>query len=300
MVENILEIKKLNVTINKKNKPSQVIIKDIDLTIPKGEIVGIVGESGSGKSMTMKGLMNILPTNGVMTYDSFTFDGKDQKDNKSRIPAAMIFQDPMTSLNPLRTIGYHLIEVVLRNNKKVSKKEAEELAVKELIKVGITLPEKRIKQYPHELSGGMRQRIMIAMALLAKPKLLIADEPTTALDVTIQAQILNLIRELQKEEDLSVILVTHDFGIVAGMCQSIRVMYDGKIVEEGLIDEVFYEPAHPYTKELLKAIPTGEKGADLYSLKTYEESEESRATAKMLELSTTHRVLSNRGENDDK
>lgn len=295
MTENILEIKQLKVDINKKNQKPQPIIKTIDLTIPKGEIVGIVGESGSGKSMTMKGIMNILPENGSMSYESFYFDGKDQNNTKDKIPAAMIFQDPMTSLNPLRTIGYHLVEVVLRNNK-LSKKEAEKLAIQELNKVGITLPEKRMKQYPHELSGGMRQRIMIAMALLAKTKLLIADEPTTALDVTIQAQILDLIRKLQQEEDLSVILVTHDFGIVAGMCQSIRVMYDGKIVEEGTIDEVFYEPAHSYTKELLKAIPTGEKNQVLYSLSDYKETSQERENAKMVNLSETHRVLSKRGE----
>ncbi|MFI3684823.1 ABC transporter ATP-binding protein [Vagococcus fluvialis] len=295
MTENILEIKQLKVDINKKNQKPQPIIKTIDLTIPKGEIVGIVGESGSGKSMTMKGIMNILPENGSMSYESFYFDGKDQNNTKDKIPAAMIFQDPMTSLNPLRTIGYHLVEVVLRNNK-LSKKEAEKLAIQELDKVGITLPEKRMKQYPHELSGGMRQRIMIAMALLAKPKLLIADEPTTALDVTIQAQILDLIRKLQQEEDLSVILVTHDFGIVAGMCQSIRVMYDGKIVEEGTIDEVFYEPAHSYTKELLKAIPTGEKNQVLYSLSDYKETSQERENAEMINLSETHRVLSKRGE----
>lgn len=295
MTENILEIKQLKVDINKKNQKPQPIIKTIDLTIPKGEIVGIVGESGSGKSMTMKGIMNILPENGSMSYESFYFDGKDQNNTKDKIPAAMIFQDPMTSLNPLRTIGYHLVEVVLRNNK-LSKKEAEKLAIQELNKVGITLPEKRMKQYPHELSGGMRQRIMIAMALLAKPKLLIADEPTTALDVTIQAQILDLIRKLQQEEDLSVILVTHDFGIVAGMCQSIRVMYDGKIVEEGTIDEVFYEPAHSYTKELLKAIPTGEKDQVLYSLSDYKETSQERENVEMVNLSETHRVLSKRGE----
>lgn len=295
MTENILEIKQLKVDINKKNQKPQPIIKTIDLTIPKGEIVGIVGESGSGKSMTMKGIMNILPENGSMSYESFYFDGKDQNNTKDKIPAAMIFQDPMTSLNPLRTIGYHLVEVVLRNNK-LSNKEAEKLAIQELNKVGITLPEKRMKQYPHELSGGMRQRIMIAMALLAKPKLLIADEPTTALDVTIQAQILDLIRKLQQEEDLSVILVTHDFGIVAGMCQSIRVMYDGKIVEEGTIDEVFYEPAHSYTKELLKAIPTGEKDQVLYSLSDYKETSQERENAEMVNLSETHRVLSKRGE----
>lgn len=298
MTENILEIKHLAVSVNKKNKDAIRIIKGIDLTIPKGEIVGIVGESGSGKSMTMKSLMKILPENGHTTYDSFYFDGVNQEGKKERIPAAMIFQDPMTSLNPLRTIGYHLIEVVQRKQK-VSKKEAEKLALIELEKVGITLPEKRMNQYPHELSGGMRQRVMIAMALLAKPKLLIADEPTTALDVTIQAQILELIRNLQKEEDLSVILVTHDFGIVAGMCQSIRVMYDGKIVEEGQIDEVFYEPAHPYTKELLKAIPTGDKGQTLYSLSSYKETTEEREQAEMYVLSNTHRVLGNGGESHE-
>ncbi len=298
MANNIIEINQLEVTIEKKRQAPKSIIKKIDLTIPKGEIVGIVGESGSGKSMTMKGLMNILPSNGVMTYDSFKFNGEEQGKNSPRIPAAMIFQDPMTSLNPLRTIGYHLVEVILRHEK-MGKKEAEALAIQELEKVGITLPEKRMKQYPHELSGGMRQRIMIAMALLAKPQLLIADEPTTALDVTIQAQILELIRELQQKEDLSVILVTHDFGIVAGMCQSIRVMYDGKIVEEGAIDEVFYHPAHPYTKELLKAIPSGEKGERLYSLKGYQETEEERSQQEMVTLSATHRVLAKRGASHD-
>ncbi|WP_376716270.1 ABC transporter ATP-binding protein [Vagococcus carniphilus] len=297
MVDNILEINNLTVSMKQKNKPNTPIIRNIDLKIPKGEIVGIVGESGSGKSMTMKSVMNILPPNAEVDYTSFMFDGN-KKDGKERISAAMIFQDPMTSLNPLRTIGYHLIEVVQRFQKK-SKQEAQKLAIDELEKVGITLPEKRMKQYPHELSGGMRQRVMIAMALLAKPQLLIADEPTTALDVTIQAQILDLIRELQKEEELSVILVTHDFGIVAGMCQSIRVMYDGKIVEEGLIDEVFYHPAHLYTKELLKAIPTGDKKKELYSLTGYNETSEERDKAEMVSLTETHRLLKQRGEKND-
>ena len=297
MVDNILEINNLTVSMKQKNKPNTPIIRNIDLKIPKGEIVGIVGESGSGKSMTMKSVMNILPPNAEVDYTSFMFDGN-KKDGKERISAAMIFQDPMTSLNPLRTIGYHLIEVVQRFQKK-SKQEAQKLAIDELEKVGITLPEKRMKQYPHELSGGMRQRVMIAMALLAKPQLLIADEPTTALDVTIQAQILDLIRELQKEEELSVILVTHDFGIVAGMCQSIRVMYDGKIVEEGLIDEVFYHPAHPYKKELLKAIPTGDKKKELYSLTGYNETSEERDKAEMVSLTETHRLLKQRGEKND-
>lgn len=294
MTENMIDLTNLKIDIAKKNKITQPIIKGIDLTIPKGEIVGVVGESGSGKSMTMKGIMNILPVGSKMTYNSFLFDGK-VINKEDRIPAAMIFQDPMTSLNPLRTIGFHLIEVVVRHQK-VSKKEARELAILELEKVGITYPEKRMTQYPHELSGGMRQRIMIAMALLAKPKLLIADEPTTALDVTIQAQILDLIRKLQKEEELTVVLVTHDFGVLAGMCQSIRVMYDGKIVEEGTIDEVFYNPSHTYTKELLKAIPTGDKGDRLYSLNKSEVIDVNQEGLQIIELSPTHKILANRGD----
>lgn len=290
---NIIEIKNLEIAFQKKGENIQKIIHGIDLDIPRGQIVGIVGESGSGKSISMKGIMNILPENSQLAYDSFDFDGREiqsNQRNREAIPAAMIFQDPMTALNPLRTIGYHLIEVIQRFSK-TSKKNATALAIKELEKVGIGLPEKRMNQYPHELSGGMRQRIMIAMALLAKPKLLIADEPTTALDVTIQAQILNLIRRLQREEDLSVILVTHDFGIVAGMCQSIKVMYQGQIVEEGSTDEIFYEAAHPYTQELLKAIPSGEKGQRLYSVGNHSSESVKGNQGKLVNLSPTHRVL---------
>lgn len=297
MAETIVSIDNLKVSFEKRDEPTQEIIHGIDLHIPKGEIVGIVGESGSGKSISMKGIMNILPENAVLTYDGFSFDGVPQGEKPERIPAAMIFQDPMTALNPLRTIGYHLVEVVQRQ-RKVSKKVAEAEAIAELTKVGILLPEKRLTQYPHELSGGMRQRIMIAMALLAKPKLLIADEPTTALDVTIQAQILNLIRHLQKEEELSVILVTHDFGIVAGMCQSIKVMYDGQIVEEGTTDEIFYSPQHPYTKDLLKAIPTGEKGERLYSLGNHHTHPKGDEQLEMVNMTPTHRVLQ-KGANHD-
>lgn len=290
---NIIEIKNLEIAFQKKGENIQKIIHGIDLDIPRGQIVGIVGESGSGKSISMKGIMNILPENSQLAYDSFEFDGQQiqsNQRNREAIPAAMIFQDPMTALNPLRTIGYHLIEVIQRFSK-TSKKNATALAIKELEKVGIGLPEKRMNQYPHELSGGMRQRIMIAMALLAKPKLLIADEPTTALDVTIQAQILNLIRRLQREEDLSVILVTHDFGIVAGMCQSIKVMYQGQIVEEGSTDEIFYEAAHPYTQELLKAIPSGEKGQRLYSVGNHSSESVKGNQGKLVNVSPTHRVL---------
>ena len=209
--------------------------------------------------------------------------------DRRTLPIAMIFQDPMTSLNPLRTIGYHLIEVI-RRSQNVSKKAAQEIAVKELEKVGIPFPAQRMKQYPHELSGGMRQRVMIAMALLAQPKLLIADEPTTALDVTIQAQILALIKNLQRENQLSVVLVTHDFGVVAGMCDFIKVMYQGRVVEEGTTEEIFYQPAHPYTKQLLQAAHLGDKHAEL---KVFDYHETLADELQETQLSKTHRVWRN-------
>lgn len=253
----LLKVEGLSVTYHPKKGDAQPIVYPLSLSIPKGKVIGVVGESGSGKSMTMKSLLNLLPERVTATIDTFTFEEK-TVDTKEILPISMIFQDPMTSLNPLRTIEYHLIEVV-RRAQKCSKKEAKALAIAELAKVGIPLPEKRMKQYPHELSGGMRQRVMIAMALLVKPKLLIADEPTTALDVTIQAQILALIRQLQQEEDLAVLLVTHDFGVVAGMCDYIKVMYRGRIVEEGSAEDIFYHAQHPYTKQLLAAAHLGDK-----------------------------------------
>ena len=260
METNILEIDGLQVSFYDK-KRQKMLLKDIHLSVPRGKVVGVVGESGSGKSMTMKSIMNILPDNVEASFEQFVFDGKSAS-KEEVLPIAMIFQDPMTSLNPLRTIGYHLIEVI-RRNQKVSKKEAEVLAIAELEKVGIPLMKERMRQYPHELSGGMRQRVMIAMALLAQPKLLIADEPTTALDVTIQAQILALIKQLQQSEALSVILVTHDLGVVAGMCDEIKVMYQGRVVEEGTTEEIFYQPQHAYTKKLLQAAHLGDKDAQL-------------------------------------
>lgn len=262
----------------------QQLLKEIDLVIPKGQVVGIVGESGSGKSMTMKSVMGILPENISDSFDSFVFEGQPVVD-RSKLPLAMIFQDPMTSLNPLRTIGYHLIEVI-RRHQEMSKKAAQTIAIAELNKVGIPLPEQRMKQYPHELSGGMRQRVMIAMALLAQPKLLIADEPTTALDVTIQAQILALIKQLQRAENLSVVLVTHDFGVVAGMCDFIKVMYQGRVVEEGTTEEIFYQPQHLYTKQLLEAAHLGDKEETV----VFDYQEELPDVLHVREISETHRV----------
>lgn len=283
MTEPLLTVKNLNVFFHRKQGDQQ-LLKEIDLVIPKGQVVGIVGESGSGKSMTMKSVMGILPENISDSFDSFVFEGQPVVD-RSKLPLAMIFQDPMTSLNPLRTIGYHLIEVI-RRHQKMSKKAAQTIAIAGLNKVGIPLPEQRMKQYPHELSGGMRQRVMIAMALLAQPKLLIADEPTTALDVTIQAQILALIKQLQRAENLSVVLVTHDFGVVAGMCDFIKVMYQGRVVEEGTTEEIFYQPQHLYTKQLLEAAHLGDKEETV----VFDYQEELPDVLHVREISETHRV----------
>lgn len=284
MNQNVLEIQGLKAVFQHK-KETQILLKEIDLSVPRGKVVGVVGESGSGKSMTMRSILNILPDKVNASFERFIFDGHAEEVSK-QLPISMIFQDPMTSLNPLRRVGYHLVEVI-RRNQKISKKEAEKLAVSELENVGISLPEKRMKQFPHELSGGMRQRVMIAMALLAQPKLLIADEPTTALDVTIQAQILALIKQLQEEKMLSVILVTHDLGVVAGMCDFIKVMYQGRIVEEGTVDEIFYQATHPYTKQLLQAAHLGDKESVLPS---FSYSETLPEDLHQKELSETHRV----------
>lgn len=250
MTETILSIQQLTIYNQKKN--NTLLVQPTDLTVPKGKIVGIIGESGSGKSLTMKALIGILPEHLKAEYASYQYEGQNIT-NLQQLPIAMIFQDPMTALNPLRTIGYHLFEVIRRRDQSVTKQSmiAESIAILE--KVGITYPAERLKNYPHELSGGMRQRVMIAMALLTKSKILIADEPTTALDVTIQFQILQLISQLQKEEGLTVLLVTHDFGVVAGMCDEVKVMYQGKIIEQGTTEQIFYAPTQEYTKKLLQA-----------------------------------------------
>lgn len=236
-------------------------LNGVSFSMNEGEVLGIVGESGSGKSVTAYSIMGLTAYPGKLIGGTIYFNGhqieKMSEKEMRKIrgnEVSIIFQDPMTSLNPVYTIGNQITEVIRLHTGK-SKKEAYDRA-KELIElVGINEPTKRLKQYPHELSGGMRQRVMIAIALACEPKLLIADEPTTALDVTIQAQILELMQELRQKLGMSIIMITHDLGVVASMCERIAVMYAGHIVEYGTADEIFYEPKHEYTKGLIKSIP---------------------------------------------
>ena len=236
-------------------------LNNVSFSMKQGEVLGIVGESGSGKSVTAYSLMGLTAYPGKLIGGELRFNGHEvEKMTEKEFrkmrgeEISIIFQDPMTSLNPVYTIGNQIVEMVrLHTNK--DKKEAYARAKELLELVGINEPERRLKQYPHELSGGMRQRVMIAIALACEPKLLIADEPTTALDVTIQAQILELMMELRKKLGMSIIMITHDLGVVASMCEKIAVMYAGKIVEYGTTDEIFYEPKHEYTKGLINSIP---------------------------------------------
>ncbi|HHU05686.1 MAG TPA: ABC transporter ATP-binding protein [Clostridiales bacterium] len=236
-------------------------LNDVSLFVREGEVLGIVGESGSGKSVTAYTLMGLVPRPGRLIGGEVAFNGHaihlmtERELRKIRgNEVSIIFQDPMTSLNPLYTIGNQIMEGILLHTNK-NGKEAKERARELLQLVGINEPEKRLKQYPHELSGGMRQRVMIAIALACEPKLLIADEPTTALDVTIQAQILELMMDLKKKLGMAIILITHDLGVVAGTCDRIAVMYAGKVIECGTTDEIFYSPSHEYTKGLLQSVP---------------------------------------------
>lgn len=237
-------------------------VNGISFNLERGKVLGIVGESGSGKSVTAYSIMQILAPTGKVVGGSVKYDGQEligagesvmKTIRGNRI--SIIFQDPMTSLNPTYTIGHQLMEAILLHTNR-NKKQAYERAVEMLRLVNVNEPEKRMKQYPHEFSGGMRQRVVIAMALACEPDILIADEPTTALDVTIQAQILELMGSLQKELGMAIIMITHDLGVVAQMCDEVIVMYAGSICEQGTADEIFYNPSHEYTKGLLRSIPT--------------------------------------------
>lgn len=236
-------------------------VRGVSFFIDKGESVGIVGESGCGKSVTMLSIMQLLEDNAEITADSILFEKQNLLEKTPKAMRSlegdsigMIFQDPMTSLNPLFTIGDQIMEP-LKIHRKMSSSEARAKAVEMLSLVGIPSPESRLRQYPHEFSGGMRQRAMIAIAMCCDPKLLIADEPTTALDVTIQAQILDLMRDLKNRFSTSIILITHDLGVVASLCTRVIVMYAGLIMEEGTLEDIFYRTSHPYTEGLLKSIP---------------------------------------------
>lgn len=248
----------------------------ISYDLDYGEVMGVVGESGSGKSQEAYSIMGLLQSPGKVIGGSITFEGKDVLSfSKEEMTAfrgnkvAMIFQNPMTCLNPVYTIGNQLVEALRAHDKKISKEEAQKRAMEMMELVGINNVEKRMKQYPHEFSGGMRQRVMIAMALACNPKILIADEPTTALDVTIQAQIMDLMRELKEKMNTAIILVTHDLGVVANFADRIQVMYAGQVVERGTAREIFYDSKHPYTWALLSSVPklAKESKQELYALK---------------------------------
>ena len=237
-------------------------VNGVSFQLERGKVLGIVGESGSGKSVTAYSILQILEKTGKIVSGSVKLDGQELvgigEEGMKHIRGnriSIIFQDPMTSLNPTYTIGHQLMEAILLHTGR-NKQQAWERAVEMLRLVNVNEPEKRMKQYPYEFSGGMRQRVMIAMALACEPDILIADEPTTALDVTIQAQILELMQSLQKELGMAIIMITHDLGVVAQMCDEVIVMYAGSICEQGTADEIFYNPKHEYTKGLLHSIPT--------------------------------------------
>ncbi len=259
-MEKLLEVKDLHTSFF---TPAGEVkaVNGISFSLEKGKVLGIVGESGSGKSVTAYSILQILANPGKIVSGSVKLNGEElvgaSKQKMSTIRGnkiSIIFQDPMTSLNPVYTIGNQLMEAIMLHTKR-NKEQARARAIEMLELVGVNEPEKRIKQYPHEFSGGMRQRVMIAMALACEPDILIADEPTTALDVTIQAQILDLMKDLQKKLGMAIIMITHDLGVVAEMCDEIIVMYAGEVCERGTADEVFYNPKHEYTRGLLRSIP---------------------------------------------
>ena len=260
-MEKILEVKGLKVNFKTQGGTVQAV-RGGDFDLCAGETLAIVGESGSGKSVTSKAMMGLLASNGSIVGGSIRYNGKEITTMKEKEfehlrgkDIAMIFQDPMTSLNPCMTIGHQISESMIKHQK-LSRKQAREQTIELMRLVEIKDAEKRYKQYPHQFSGGMRQRIVTAAALACHPKILICDEPTTALDVTIQAQIIDLIKSLQKKLDIGIIFITHDLGVVANVADRVAVMYAGKIVEIGTADEVFYQPAHPYTWGLLASMPS--------------------------------------------
>ena len=271
MSETILSIENLRIHFETFAGEVQAI-RGVNLKLQKGETLALVGESGSGKSVTAKSVMKLLSNNAVVKEGTITFKGenileKSERDMQSirGKEIAMVFQDPMTSLDPTMKIGKQITEVIIKHEK-ASKEEANKRAEELLELVGIPNAKERMKQYPHQFSGGQRQRIVIAIALACNPDVLIADEPTTALDVTIQAQILELLKELQQQFQMAIIFITHDLGVVANVADRVAVMYAGKVVEVGTAEEVFYNPQHPYTWGLLRSMPTLHTGDTLYAI----------------------------------
>ena len=269
----LLEVNQLRVQIETQHGTVQAV-RGVSFHLDEQETLAIVGESGSGKSISVKSIMGLLPKNGKIVEGSILLEGKDlakyserQMQSVRGSDISMIFQDPMTSLNPTMTIGKQIVEVLKEHRKDLSKVQMKERALELISLVGISNPEARFDQYPHQLSGGMRQRVVIAVALACDPRILIADEPTTALDVTIQAQILDLMRDLQKKIKTSIIIITHNLGVVANIADRVAVMYGGQLVETADVRELFYETAHPYTKGLLASIPkASEKGSELTAI----------------------------------
>lgn len=264
----MLEVEDLKVSVRRSRKTYVPILDGISFSIAPGETLGVVGESGCGKSLTALSLMKLLPTNMKMT-GSIRFDGKEisaySKDKMRSIrgnQVSMIFQDPLTSLNPLHTIGHQIMEPLFLHTK-LNAKQRRDRAIELLNDVGIPRSKELVNEYPHQLSGGMRQRVMIAMAMACQPKLLIADEPTTALDVTVQAQILELMQKLKEEHHMAVMMITHDLGVIAEVCDRVMVMYAGKVVEEAGIYTLFDQPRHPYTTGLMASIPKIEETVDI-------------------------------------
>ncbi len=274
MSQTLLEVKNLK-TQFRVDEGTFNAVDNVSFRLEDGRSLGIVGESGCGKSVTSLSIMGLVQNPGKIIAGEILFRGKNllklSKEDMREVRGneiAMIFQEPMTSLNPVFTIGNQIDEAIIQHNPNLKKSEVKARTIEILKTVGIPAPEKRYDEYPHQLSGGMRQRVMIAIAISCNPKLLIADEPTTALDVTIQAQILDLIRKLQKEYNAGLILITHDLGVVAEMCQDVVVMYAGRIIEYGTIEDIFYRSKHPYTRGLLDSIPHFETGHKMKELKT--------------------------------
>ena len=263
MEERLLEVKNLKVSFNV-GKKKLTAVDNVTFSLDRGKVIGIVGESGCGKSVTATSIMRLVSPSvcEIDENSQILFEGEDlSKASEARMrkvrgnEISMIFQEPMSSLNPVYRIGDQMLEMIRTHHREIPKKEALKQCIEMLARVGIPSPEQRIREFPHQMSGGMRQRVMIAMALLCQPKLLIADEPTTALDVTIQAQILELMKKLQKTNQMGIIFITHNLGVVAEICDKVSVMYAGKMVEQGPVDDIFYAPGHPYTRGLLRSMP---------------------------------------------